>query len=240
MDIATVGLLAYALVALVVMVDSILPLVPSEALVVAAAGASATGSLSIVGVVAAAAAGAFAGDVAVHMLGRYAGQRWNSRLGRTRGWSKAMELVRDMGPGVVMIGRYVPLGRTAVAFMSGTSGLTWRRYLPAAAAGAVLWALVMTALGRIAPGLTGNMVFTLGLGVVASVAIGLIASVVLRRRGQSESRRAVVIAATSADRFDSGAVGSCGRLAMASRFLPNGGWGTSRCTARLIGTMTRS
>jgi len=240
MDFATIGLLAYGLVALAVMVDSILPLVPSEALVVAAAGASATGSLSVVGVVAAAAAGAFVGDVVVHLLGRYAGQRWSNRLGRTRGWSKAMELVRDTGPGVVVVGRYVPLGRTAVAFVSGTSGLSWRRYLPAAAAGAVLWAVVMTTLGRVASGLTGNLLFTLGLGLVASLVIGFVATVVLRRRRQSGSRRVAVMAATRAERFASGAVASCGRLAMASRFLPNGGWGTSRCTARLIGTMTRS
>jgi len=76
MDFATVGLLAYTLVALAVLVDSVVPLVPSEALVVAAAGASASGSLSVVGVVASAALGAVAGDVVVHLVGRWSRGRW--------------------------------------------------------------------------------------------------------------------------------------------------------------------
>lgn len=246
MDFATVGLLAYTFVALAVLVDSVVPLVPSEALVVAAAGASASDSLSVVGVVASAALGAVAGDVVVHLVGRWSRGRWLRRLERTRGWGTAMSLVRGGGTGVVVLGRFVPLGRTAVAFTTGASGMSWRRYLPAATAGAMVWAIVMTTLGRVGAGLTGSLPLTLGLATGAGLLIAAGVRCVLGRRSarlcrdQSDSRRAAAIAATSADRLASGAVASCGRLAMASRFLPNGGWGTSRCTARLIGTMTRS
>ena len=144
MELATLGLLGYGLLVLAIVADSVFPVVPSEAAILAAAGATSTGAMSLPGVIATIAAAALAGDVVVHLIGRYAGQRWTHRLRRRRGWRAATDLVRTRGAGGVLLGRFVPLGRTVVAFTTGAAGMPWRRYLPVAATGAVVWAVVMT------------------------------------------------------------------------------------------------
>jgi len=209
MDIAAFGLLAYGVIAALVLIDSIVPLVPSEAVVVAAAASTAvTNGLSLPGIIGATTVGAFAGDVVVHLLGGYAHGRWLGRIERTRGWSRAMELVRRGGVGVVVVGRFVPLGRTAAAFVTGTTTMAWQRYLPAAALGATTWAIVISALGRAGAGLTGNIVTITVIGLIGATLLGGLASVLLRRRfavrtpddrGQSCSERIDLIPATNAD-----------------------------------------
>lgn len=190
MELATLGLLGYGLLVLAVLADSVFPVVPSEAAIFTAAAATSTGTMSFPGVIAAIAAAALAGDVVVHLLGRYAGQRWTMRLRRRRGWRTASDLVRTRGAGGVLAGRFVPLGRTVVAFTTGAAGMPWRRYLPVATTGALVWAIVMTMLGRTASTVSTNPLVILAIGMAMLAVLGGVATVVMRRRTATASVRA--------------------------------------------------
>jgi membrane protein DedA with SNARE-associated domain len=182
MELATLGLLGYGLLVLVIVADSVFPVVPSEAAILTAAAATASGAMWLPAVIATIAASALAGDVLVHLLGRYAGQRWTHRLRRRRGWNTATDLVRRRGSGGVLLGRFVPLGRTVVAFTTGAAGMPWRRYLPVAATGAVTWAVVMTLLGRTASTVSTNPLVTIAIGMAALSMVSVVATVAARRR----------------------------------------------------------
>src|ERR1051326_4653787 len=85
---------AYGIVCLVAFLDAIVPIVPSETVVITAGVVAAAGDLSLPLVVAAAAAGAFAGDNAAYLVGRRFGTRivgrfFGSEKGRARiEWAK--------------------------------------------------------------------------------------------------------------------------------------------------------
>jgi membrane protein DedA with SNARE-associated domain len=51
---------------------------------------------------------------------------------------------------VVFFGRFVSVLRTYAAFLAGTSKMRWRKFLPANAAGGILWAAIYTAVSYLA------------------------------------------------------------------------------------------
>jgi membrane protein DedA with SNARE-associated domain len=191
MELATLGLIGYGLLVLAIVADSVFPVVPSEAAILTAAAATTNGSMSLPAVIVTIAAAALAGDIVVHLLGRYAGQRWTHRLRRRRGWNAAADLVRARGTGGVLVGRFVPLGRTVVAFSTGAAGMPWRRYLPVAAIGAVAWAVAMTMLGRTASTVSTNPLVTLAVGMAVLTALGGLVTLAVRRRAPLRSVRSV-------------------------------------------------
>ena len=179
MDVVTGGLVGHVVMAALVALDSVLPLVPSEAVVIAASAIG--GPAATLGVVASAALGALVGDVFVHVLGRRAHR---TRFGR---WLGRRRVVADgagsAGAAVVVWGRFVPGGRTCVSFLSGATGMRWRTYLPAAAAGSLLWAVYVTALGRIGSRLAVSTPVGIAIGIgLGLVVCPLIAVVAVRRR----------------------------------------------------------
>jgi membrane-associated protein len=154
-----------------VALDSAAPIVPSEAGIIAASAQATSGSLG--GVVLAAATGAFVGDVAMHAAGRRLGA---GRLGRwmaRRRFAPTASQFDRLGPAILVFGRFAPVGRTAVAVASGVAEVSWRRYLPACATGAVLWAVFVAALGRFGSALTDNALLQVAIGMLAAATIGV-------------------------------------------------------------------
>lgn len=104
-------------------VDGFFPVVPSESLVVTAGVFAAAGDQSLALIIAAAALGAFTGDHVSYLLGRRAGNRLSGRLrAGTRksaafGWAR--RILAERGATVIVVGRYVPGGRTAVTLTAG-------------------------------------------------------------------------------------------------------------------------
>lgn len=166
-----VGVGALSLLAGLVALDSVAPIVPSEAGVIAAAAQATTGSLG--GVVLAAAVGAFVGDVAMHAAGRRLGVGGLGRWIARRRFAPTASQFDRLGPAILVFGRFAPVGRTAVALASGLADVPWRRYLPACATGAVLWAVYIVALGRLGSALTGNPILQVAVGMLAAAAIGV-------------------------------------------------------------------
>ncbi len=136
----------YLAVFLFVAVESLGIPVPGEtALIVAGAYAGHTHHLSAWAIFAVAAAGAIIGD----NVGFWLGDRFGYRLARRYGqrlWlnERKLKIARYVfdthGPKVVFLGRFVSILRCYAAFLAGSSRMRWTRFLPANAAGGIVWA----------------------------------------------------------------------------------------------------
>lgn len=183
----------YLLIAVVAALDSLVPIVPSETVVITAAAYAVTGSPAAVGIIAAAAVGALLGDLAAHLVGRggsRATDRWvrSARLRRLLASTAEMFAVR--GGAMLVAGRFIPGGRTATTIASGMLRYPLPRFLAVDFLGALAWAVYSTGIG-----LLGGAVFADQplWGVVLGVGIALtltgIAEVARRLRAK---RRAAV------------------------------------------------
>jgi membrane-associated protein len=112
--------------------DVLFPVVPSETSVITAGVLAASGDLILVLVVVAPACGAILGDNVSYTIGRFAG-RWARRrlFAGTRQkrleWAERGLEVR--GPYLIVVGRFVPGGRTAVTLAAGILCMRWRRFV---------------------------------------------------------------------------------------------------------------
>jgi membrane protein DedA with SNARE-associated domain len=147
----TAGSLSYLILALAAGGDVLLPLIPSETLVITAGVLAGQGKLSIWLIVPAVALGAFVGDNICYWLGRGVGDPVARRLFKGETASRRLEwaenAIRGHGPLLVVVGRFIPGGRTASTFAAGTLCLGYRRFLPADAFAACVWALYSSLLG---------------------------------------------------------------------------------------------
>jgi membrane-associated protein len=142
---------AYAIVFLFAFLDALVPIVPSETAVITAGVVAASGDLSLALIVPAAAVGAFLGDNTVYLLGRRFGGRASERFFRGEKARHRMEWadeqLRERGGELIVIGRFIPGGRTAVALSAGTLGYRWRRFVVFDLAATLLWASYSALLG---------------------------------------------------------------------------------------------
>jgi membrane protein DedA with SNARE-associated domain len=121
---------------------------PGETMLITAAlYAGATHHLSIGWVIAAAAAGAIAGDNIGFGVGHWAGYRALLRWGRyIRLHEGRIKLARYLfalhGGKVVFFGRFISVLRTYAAFLAGTARMPWLRFLIFNAAGGIAWAML--------------------------------------------------------------------------------------------------
>lgn len=172
--------------------DVFFPLLPAETIVLTASVLAGDGELLIFGVIAAAALGAFLGDNAVYLLGREVGDPVAKRLFRgAKGRSRlewAERAIRKRGGMLIVIGRFIPGGRTATTFAAGTLGMAYRRFLPADAVAATVWAVYISMLGYIGGSTFEDNLWLpllLALGFATLVAAGVEAwRLFERRRGR--------------------------------------------------------
>jgi membrane-associated protein len=182
--------LTYLAVLAACALDAVLPIVPSEAVVIAASVLAARGELSIWLVAVAAAAGGFLGDTGSYVLGRTAGASAARRLFGSpkakRRLSWAGEALDRHGATIIVVARFVPGGRTATTFTAGVVRLAWPRFAAADTVGASLWAAYAAGLGYLG-GETFERrplyAFLLGLGLALLVALVVEAARRLRQRG---------------------------------------------------------
>jgi membrane protein DedA with SNARE-associated domain len=142
---------AYLIIFVFAYLDVLIPIVPSETAVITAGVVAADGDLRLEVIIPAAAAGAFLGDNTAYFLGRRFGSRITERFfpgdrARERiAW--ADEQLQERGGELILIGRFIPGGRTAVALSSGTLKYPWRRFIAFDAAAALLWASYSALIG---------------------------------------------------------------------------------------------
>jgi membrane protein DedA with SNARE-associated domain len=141
----------YAVILGVALLDAVVPLVPSEATVISAGVLAGAGDLQIGLVIAAGAAGAYAGDSSAYWLGRRFDTRLARRLfrgakgARRRAWAEGA-LARHGGP-LIFGARFVPGGRTATTVSAGLLRMRWARFASFAGAAGIAWASYAALLG---------------------------------------------------------------------------------------------
>jgi membrane protein DedA with SNARE-associated domain len=174
----------YLLIAVAAALDSLVPLVPSETLLITAAAFAAMGHPHPAGLVLAAAGGALLGDLAAHLVGRFAA----TGVGRWRRWTRIANLLGSAhtvfsrrGGTVLIAGRFVPGGRSLATIGSGLLGFPIRSFLLWDGIGSLAWALYSTVIGLI-----GGMIFEdrplLGVAVGIGIALAITGSAELVRR----------------------------------------------------------
>jgi membrane-associated protein len=174
----------YAALLALAAIDGMLPIVPSETLVITAGVYAATGETNLVAVIVAAAAGAFAGDHASYALGRLAGGRLvpapGTRSRRASAFSWASRQLAERGGSILIVCRYIPGARTATTLTAGAVGHPLRSFSPFDAIAALSWGIYTALVGYIG-GSTFEDQPLLGVGVGLSLALTLAALVELIR-----------------------------------------------------------
>jgi membrane-associated protein len=182
---------AYLIIFLFAYLDVLVPIVPSETAVTTAGVVAADGDLSLALIIPLAAAGAFLGDNTAYLLGRRFGTRATERFFRSerarRRIAWADEQLEERGGELIMVGRFIPGGRTAVALSSGTLRYPWRRFIMFDAAAALIWASYSALIGYY-----GGQTFEglWGLALALAIAFAVVGGIelirwLLRRRRQA-------------------------------------------------------
>jgi membrane protein DedA with SNARE-associated domain len=171
------------------------PLPGETALILAGAYAGHTHRLSPWVIFLVGAAAAVIGDNIGYWIGDKGGyplaRRYGSRIRLDERKLKIARYLFDIhGTKVVFFGRFVAVLRTYAAFLAGTSKMHWRKFLPANAAGGILWAAIYTAASYLAGNAlqraSGTITWVLaGAAVVAIVAVLVI---VRRQTGKLAAR----------------------------------------------------
>ena len=181
----------YLLIVVAAALDSLAPIVPSEALLITAATFAATGQPHPAGLVLAAAGGALLGDLAAHLVGRFAAAgvgRWRRRARIAKLLESAHTAFSRRGGTVLIAGRFVPGGRSLATIGSGLLGFPVRAFLLWDAIGSLAWALYSTGIGLI-----GGTLFEdrplLGVAVGIGIALAITGSAELVRRLQGLRQR---------------------------------------------------
>jgi membrane-associated protein len=190
----------YAVILGIAALDAVLPLVPSETAVISAGVLAGAGDLQLGLVIAAGAAGAYAGDSSAYLIGRRADERLKRTLfrgdkgARREAWAEGM-LERHGGP-LIFGARFVPGGRTATTVSAGVLRMRWARFAAFAAAAALGWASYAALMGYI-----GGRAFEhnplWGLLVGFGLAALTFLAVEVARRIRTRSHRADVVDAVA-------------------------------------------
>jgi membrane protein DedA with SNARE-associated domain len=143
----------YLIIFVIAVLDSVLPIVPSETLVIIGGVSAGLGNLWIPLVIAVAAAGAFIGDNMSYLIGREASDWVIRRQTRTEKGARRMativEQVHERGGLLLITARFIPGGRTALTLSCGVTKQPRRWFIGWAAVAAVIWGNYAALLGFI-------------------------------------------------------------------------------------------
>jgi membrane-associated protein len=140
----------YAFLFGVAALDVVFPLVPSETSVILAGVIASTGDLVLFAVILVAAAGAIVGDNTAYVIGRTVGHRLVNRFfsgERRKRIDWAEQQIEERGGYLILVGRFIPGGRTAVTLACGLLEMRWRRFISFDVAAGLLWASYAALLG---------------------------------------------------------------------------------------------
>jgi membrane protein DedA with SNARE-associated domain len=134
--------------------DAVVPILPSETVIIAFGVASAGSSdPRIFLILLCAAAGAWAGDNLAYLIGWRFGP-WATRRffsgekgAARRDWAERS--LHRFGIALIIVCRFIPGGRTAVTLSCGLIRYSWRRFAIATAVAAVIWASYAFFAGRL-------------------------------------------------------------------------------------------
>ncbi|MES9519361.1 DedA family protein [Streptomyces capoamus] len=191
----------YALVALSVLLDVFLPVLPSGVLVITAATAAAAGSGAaaagqvphevpdILALILCAATASVLGDLVAYRLAWRGGERLDRAIARSRRLTTAQERLGEAlargGGALVVLARFAPAGRSIVSLCAGAAHRRARDFLPWSALAGLSWAGYSVALGYYGAQWLGATWLSTGVSLAALFGAGAAAGFLVRRRPAS-------------------------------------------------------
>jgi membrane protein DedA with SNARE-associated domain len=186
----------YAVVAVSVLLDVFLPVLPSGVLVItagtaAAAGTGAAGQVAhevpdILALILSAATASVLGDLVAYRLAWRGGERLDRAIARSRRLTSAQERLGDAlargGGALVVLARFAPAGRSVVSFCAGAAHRRARDFLPWSALAGLSWAAYSVALGYYGAQWLGATWLATGVSVAALFGAGAAAGFLMRRK----------------------------------------------------------
>ncbi|MFF5531394.1 DedA family protein [Streptomyces cinerochromogenes] len=190
----------YAVVALSVLLDVFLPVLPSGVLVITAGTAAAAGTGAAAGgvphdvpdilaLILSAATASVLGDLVAYRLAWRGGERLDRAIARSRRLTVAQEHLGEAlargGGALVVLARFAPAGRSVVSFCAGAAHRRARDFLPWSALAGLSWAAYSVALGYYGAQWLGATWPATGVSVAALFGAGAAAGFLVRRRPAS-------------------------------------------------------
>ncbi|MFB7464214.1 DedA family protein [Streptomyces sp. NPDC056224] len=188
----------YAVVAVSVVLDVFLPVLPSGVLVITAAAAAAAAGAAgpvavptqvpdILALLVIATTASVLGDMAAYRLARRGGARLDRAIARSRRLTRAHErlgaaLARG-GGALVVIARFAPAGRSVVSLGAGKTQREVAEFLPWSVLAGMAWAGYSVSLGYFGTQWLGTQWLGTAVSVVALFAAGALAAFLVRRPG---------------------------------------------------------
>ncbi|SFT33689.1 membrane protein DedA, SNARE-associated domain [Geodermatophilus amargosae] len=174
-----------------VLLGSIVPVVPTGAVVGAAAAFAITAhELNLVAVLVVATLAAWLGDVVTFAVCRFGGPaavRWVARGQHADRIEEVREQFRLHGWQIVVAGRLLPAGRIPVLLAAGALAYPWRRLLPASLLAAGLWAVAYALLGVASGGIFDSPLIATLVAALLVLVVGAVLNLAgSRRRRQLE------------------------------------------------------
>jgi membrane protein DedA with SNARE-associated domain len=177
-----------------VLLGSIVPIVPTGAVVGAGAAVATTSDhLNLVLVVLLATLAALAGDLVTFAICRFGGPtavRWVARGQHADRIDEVRGQFRAHGWQIIVVGRLLPAGRIPVLLAAGALAYPWRRLVPAAFVAALLWAVAYALLGVVSGGIFDSPLIATLLATVLVLILGGVLNLVASRRRRRRARTA--------------------------------------------------
>ena len=163
----------------IVFIDDFVPVAPGDTAMITAGILAANGGLSILLVIASGTVGGILGDNLFYFLGRRFGPPLADRLlhsERARDfYRRALRQIHTRGATIVIVGRFIPGGRSVTTFACGTARYRYRRFLAADSCAALAWAAYTALLGFIGGSTFRDALWQpllIGLGVAGLLGLG--------------------------------------------------------------------
>ncbi|MEU8705021.1 VTT domain-containing protein [Streptomyces sp. NPDC048565] len=190
----------YAVVALSVLLDVFLPLLPSGVLVITAATAAAASTTTVTAAAGGttppqvpsllvltlcAATASVLGDLVAYRLAWRGGERLDRAIARSRRLTSAQDrlgvALSRGGGALVVVARFAPAGRSVVSLGAGAAHRKVKEFLPWSAVAGVAWAVYSVGLGYFGGQWLGAGWLGTAVSVLALFLAGALAALVVRR-----------------------------------------------------------
>ncbi|MFE4216897.1 DedA family protein [Streptomyces sp. NPDC056844] len=189
----------YAVVALSVLLDVFLPVLPSGVLVITAATAAAASTTTVTAAAGeatrhvpsllvltlCAATASVLGDLVAYRLAWRGGERLDRAIARSRRLTSAQERLGAAlsrgGGALVVVARFAPAGRSVVSLGAGAAHRKVKEFLPWSAVAGVAWAVYSVGLGYFGGQWLGAGWLGTAVSILALFLAGALAAVVVRR-----------------------------------------------------------
>lgn len=168
------------------LIDGFFPPIPSESVVVGLAAVAATADVPNPWLLAMVAAlGAFSGDNIAYVIGRGVGtNRWRWMRGRRmqKAFRWAGLELRKRPASLILVARFVPIGRVAVNLTAGATHFPHVRFVLLTVLSAILWAAYSVGIGLFfGQWFEDNHLLGAVIAIICAVGLGIVVDLVITR-----------------------------------------------------------